>query len=190
MRLKGKLLTPSIDYADGHMIITAKVLQGDCKKIYERLKDHVCSIEISRWTERRSLHANALFHVLVGQIAKAHNPPLSFDRCKNILIGRYGVPELYEGEPATVKTQIPPEKILERDDIHFKPIRGGDQNTWFYRVMKHTRDYSTAEFAKLLDGTIEDAAEMGIDTVTETEKQKALELWGLHIEKRTNRSDG
>lgn len=159
----------------------AKVLEGDFRKIYERLQDKICSIEIKEHKEKRSLNANALFHVLVGQIAKAHMPPLSFDRCKNILIGRYGFPETINDVPVTIKTNIDPELMFERSDIHCRLIRGGDANTWFYQIMRHTADLNTAEFAKLLDGTIEDAKEMGIDTVTETEKQKALELWGLHL---------
>ena len=182
MQFKANLLMPAIDFQDSKTIISAKIIEGNYRQLYEKLHDKLVSIEIKEWHAKRSLNANALFHVLCRKIAKEHNPPLSFDRCKNILIGRYGVPEMIDGIPATIKTNIPPEKILERDDMHCKLLKGGDENTFFYWIMKHTGDYNTAEFAKLLDGTIEDAKEMGIDIVTENEKQKALQLWGLQIQ--------
>ena len=174
---------PTIDFQDSKTIIQAKVIEGDFLKVFEKLQDKLCAIEIKEWHDKRSLNANAMFHVLVSQIAKAHEQPLSFDRCKNILIGRYGVPEEIDGVPVTIKTNVDPEKMLERADIHCKLLKGGNENTFFYWIMKHTAVYSTAEFAKLLDGTIEDAKAMGINTVTEAEKQKALELWGMQIDK-------
>ena len=172
---------PTIDFQDSKTIIQAKVIEGDFLKVFEKLQDKLCAIEIKEWHDKRSLNANAMFHVLVGQIAKAHVPPLSFDRCKNILIGRYGVPEMIEGVPVTIKTNVDPEKMLEREDIHCKLLKGGNESTFFYWIMKHTADLNAAEFSKLLDGTIEDAKAMGINTVTEAEKQKALEVWGLMI---------
>lgn len=159
------------------------MIEGDFLKTFEKLQNKLCAIEIKEWHDKRSLNANAMFHVLVGQIAKKHTPPLSFDRCKNILIGRYGVPEEIDGVPVTIKTNVDPAKMFEREDIHCKLLKGGDENTFFYWIMKHTADLNTAEFATLLDGTIEDANAMGICTVTEAEKQKALELWGMHIDK-------
>ena len=159
-----------------------KLFEGDFKSFFENVKqDSFYAVEITEWKGKRSLHANNLFHLLVGKIAKAHNPPLSFDRCKNILIGRYGMPETIDGVPVTIKTQISPELMLERHDIHCKLLKGGDGNTFFYWVMKHTADYNTAEFATLLDGTIEDCRDMGIQVVTEEEKKRALALWGLKI---------
>ena len=174
---------PTIDFQDSKTIIQAKVIEGDFLKVFEKLQSKLCAIEIKEWHDKRSINANAMFHVLVGQIAKAHTPPLSFDRCKNILIGRYGIPEEIDGVPVTIKTNLDPDLVYEREDVHLKLIRGGDENTFFYWMMKHTKEYNTAEFAKLLDGTIEDAKAMGINTVTEAEKQKAIELWGMQIDK-------
>lgn len=174
---------PTIDFQDSKTIIQAKVIEGDYLETYEKLQEKLCTVEIKEWHDKRSLNANALFHTLCRQIANSLNPPISFDRCKNILIGRYGVPEMIDGVPVTIKTNVDPDVIYERDDIHLKLIRGGDANTFFYWMMKHTQEYDTAEFAKLLDGTIEDCKELGINTITETEKQKALELWGMQIDK-------
>jgi len=168
----------------GHTIAQHEILAGNYLEWYDRQdKSKEYDIDIKRHRERRSLNANNLFHKMVGQIAKALTPPISAARCKNILMARYGV-ELYlddaETEPQTIKTNIPPEIILEIADEHYKVVKS-DGALWWYIRLKHTTDYNTLEFSKLLDGTIEEARELDIDTVSEDEKRRAIELWGLRI---------
>ena len=57
---------------------------------------------VKRITRKRSLNANAYFHVLVGKIAEAQKPPISKARAKNILLGRYGQRELTDTGPLLI----------------------------------------------------------------------------------------
>ena len=96
------------------------------------------------------------------------------------MIGRYGQPEYLDEErliPAGIKSNIPPEQMLEQETLHLRVAPGGDETTWFYRVMRPSHTYNSLEFAKLLDGTISEAQVLGIDTITESEKMKMLERW-------------
>lgn len=180
--LRGKLLEPMVSPASNKPVALIEITQGDYLAWYDRQdKSKEYDVDIKRHRERRSLNANNLFHKMVGQIAKALTPPISEARCKNILLGRYGV-KLYlddaETIPQAIKTNIPPDIMLELEQEHFK-VAKSDGDTWHYYRLKHTADYDSKEFSVLLDGTLEDAAELGIDTVSEDEKRRALELWGL-----------
>lgn len=183
---KVQLLQPSIDFETKRVIIQAEVIEGNYREFYEdnSVPFTEYAMEIKRWRNKRSLNANALFHKMVDEIARALTPPISSARCKNILMARYGVTEYLDDEktiPATIKTNIPPEILLEQADEHWKVARSDAEDIWFYTRMKPTHEYDTKEFSVLLDGTIEDAKELGIEVCSEEEKRKALECWGVEI---------
>lgn len=190
METKGKLQGITRDWESGKPIVAFEIQNPNALEGIETLKDKELWIEAKVYRKKRSLSVNAFFHSLCGKIAKALNPPISAERCKNIMIGRYGVQEYEDDEkqiPYILKSNIPPERMLEQDGIHVKVVRGGDNNTWFYCVMKPTHEYDSKEFSVLLDGTIQDANELGIPTITDHEKQKMLESWAKQYEKRTDK---
>ena len=47
-----------------------------------------------------------------------------------------------------------------------------------YIVYEHTRNYSTKDMARLIDGTVYTAQELGIQTMTPDEIAKMKSLWG------------
>ena len=46
-----------------------------------------------------------------------------------------------------------------------------------YYLMRGSHTFNTEEMAHLIDGVISEAQELGIDTLTETEKAKMLAAW-------------
>lgn len=189
MESKGKLNGISRDWTSGKPIVAFEIANPSALEGIEELNGKELWIEAKVYRKKRSLNANSFFHSLCGKIANKLNPPISAERCKNILIGRYGVQEYEDDEkqiPFILKSNIPPEKMLEQDGIHVKVVKGGDGNTWFYSVMKPTHEYDSKEFSVLLDGAIQDANELGIPTITDKEKQKMLENWAKQYEKRSN----
>jgi hypothetical protein len=162
-------------------------MEGDIEHLQEFMDKDRLNIEIKPYKEKRSLDANRYYWGLVGQIAKRITPPLSVDRVHNLLLGRYGEVDHIEGEPVVLKANIPPDIMLERSDLHCKVARGGDDNTWFYLVLKGSSEMNVIEFSRLLDGTIEEAKELGIDTATRSERDALIEAWGKEYEKRTHK---
>ena len=179
-----KLLQPEIDYETRRVIARQEIIEGNYREFFDVAdKEKEFDISIRRHRQRRSLDANALFHKMVREIAKALDPPLSMARCKNILMGRYGVIIYLDDEetiPATIKTNIGPEIMLEKEQEHWKVARS-DGSLWYYYMLKNTREYDSNEFSKLLSGTLEDARELGIDTVSDEEKEMALKCWGVNL---------
>lgn len=181
MKLTGLFAGISKDYISNKFLLTLKVNE-DVIAGYEKLKDVEClDISIDKHKKKRSLDANAYFHVLVGKIADSHTPPISKQRCKNILICSYGQPDfLPDGQPIVIKTNIPVEKMLEQETLHVSPCGVDVQNGKeinFYRVYRGSHTYNTEEMSILIDGTVQEAKALGIETATPEELKRYEELW-------------
>ena len=154
--------------------------EEDAREAYDRLcdKDKI-TIELKEFRERRSLNANAYFHVLVDKIAKSMKPPLTPTRCKNLLIKDYGQPMYEDGVPVIIKSNIPIDKMLEIDEIHCYPTYSPNatEEVTFYKVYRPTHEYNSAEMSLLIDGAVETAKELGIETETPDEIARLKALW-------------
>lgn len=138
----------------------------DFRAIFDRLKDQELDITIVKHREKRSNSANAYFHVLVNEIALELG--VSDDSVKKSLVVDYGVIAKDENGlnigfkvPAAVDvdTLYPYTRCFdtrEEDGMLFK----------CYLVFKRTREMNTKEMARLIDGAIEKAQELGIETDT------------------------
>ena len=142
----------------------------DCEKL---------SIEAKQHRNKRSLTANAYFHVLVGKIADTLG--ISKTRCKNILIGRYGQQEfLEEGSPVILKTNIGVDKMLEQEFLHCAPCGCKSENgteVVFYKVFRGSHTYDTKEMSVLIDGTVQEAKDLGIETLPLAELERMVNMW-------------
>lgn len=134
-------------------------------------------IEVSRVRKKRSLNANAYFHVLVGKIADQLG--ISKQRCKNMLLGRYGQREVTDEGPIIISI-LNYIDMFEREDIHCVPVGYGNVNGkdfTHWAVLKPSHEYDSREMAALIDGTVADAKEMGIETLTPAELERMKALW-------------
>lgn len=135
-------------------------------------------VEITVGTKKkRSLDANAYFHVLVGKIADKLR--ISKAKCKNILISRYGQYEIIDGEQTiiSVSSEIDMEN---REDIHCNPLGYGYVNGkqfTHYAIMRPSHLLDSKEFAILLDGTVDEAKQMGIEVLSPEEIKRIESLW-------------
>ena len=165
MELTGKAVGASLDFDTNRFRITFEVNENDVvKSEYDKLKGYdKLKIKAVRYTQRRSLDANAYFHVLVGKIADALT--ISKAKAKNVLICKYGQPQLLpDGSMMVYKTNAPEEFMWEQETIHCLPVKYED-NATFYKV--------------LIDGTVADAKELGIETITPAEIAEMKERWGI-----------
>ncbi|MBR2555092.1 MAG: hypothetical protein IKE94_09555 [Aeriscardovia sp.] len=128
-------------------------------------------IDIKEHKDRRSLNANAYFHKLVDELRQKLR--ISFAACKNQLITSYGQIEYIGDVPATIKTNIEPEKMREQETLHCMPISVADEDgVFWYRVYRGTHTYDTKEMSILIDGTIEECKAQGIETMTSNELER------------------
>ena len=179
MELTGQAVGASIDFDTNHFRITFEVNESDVvKNEYYKLKQYdKLKIKAVRYTHRRSLDANAYFHVLVGKIADALT--ISKARTKNILICKYGQPQLLpDGSIMVYKTNAPEAFMWEQESIHCIPVKY-ENNATFYKVYRGSHTYDTKEMSILIDGTVADATALGIETMTPAELAEIKERWGV-----------
>lgn len=133
--------------------------------------------DIREWHPKRSLSQNAYFHVLVEKIAKVLK--VSNTAVKNKLIADYGYYDADVGH-VIVKDSL---DYLEFEQLHLKPstktqvMANGELYRVFY-VMRGTHTYDTSEMTRILDKTVEEAKQLGIETLPpeELERMKQMSL--------------
>ena len=179
MELTGKAVGASLDFDTNRFRITFEVNENDIVKAeYDKLKSYdKLKIKAVKYTQRRSLDANAYFHVLVGKIADALT--ISKAKAKNVLICKYGQPQLLpDGDIMVYKTNAPEEFMWEQESIHAIPVKYEEKAT-FYRIYRGSHTYDTKEMSVLIDGTVAAAKELGIETATPAEIAEMKERWGV-----------
>ena len=141
------------------------------------LVDRRLTIKADRYRAKRSLDANAYFHVLVGKISE--DVTISKAKAKNILICKYGQPQLLpDGNVMVYKTNAPVEFMMEQESIHCIPVKYLDDAT-FYKIYRGSHTYDTKEMSLLIDGAVADAQELKIPTITPDELRKMKERWKI-----------
>ena len=147
----------------------------------DKLKDKDVRISISQWRERRSLDANKYFHVLSDKLADALR--MSKPKMKNYLLFHYGQRVRDEdGNLVAIKTNAKEEDLITRTDIHLWYWKDSPQDgTPMYVLLEHSRFYDTRQMSILIDGTVAECKEQGIETMTPSEIQMMKERWGVDV---------
>ena len=187
MECTGKLGGLRMDYFSGRQRLEV-LLNEDARAEYERLKDkEKLSVKIVPYRAKRSLNANRYFHDLVGKIADVTGQ--SNVRIKNRLISEYGEYERL-GENLVSLPLDDDINAYDVEFIHLQPTTETHINSKgkVFRVnlvMRGSHTYDTKEMSRLIEGTVEEAKSLGIETATPEEIRKMEERWGVKFEKRT-----
>ncbi len=153
-------------------------MDDDARALFDQLHEEpLLSIEIKKYRKKRSLNANAYFHVLVNKIARKVGS--SDEAIKKDLIINYGT-VAKDKNGLTVGFKLP--RSVDVDSIYpytrcFDKRLEGNTMFYCYLVYKGTHQMDTAEMAKLIDGTIQEAKELGIETDTPAQLARFKELW-------------
>ena len=176
MDLTGRLCEVSRDFITKKPMI--KFLINEEPNGIEDLDGKDLRIKVSKASNPRSLDANAYFHVLCDKLRMKLG--ISMAKCKNHLITSYGQIEyLEEGVPLCYKTNAPIDYISELEAAHMKFVRMSDDLAYMYIVYRGSHTYDTIEMHRLLEGTIQECIEQGIETKTPNEIARLEALWAL-----------
>lgn len=164
----------------GNYLLTLSLTGTDAETL-EEYRDKILNIKISEWREPRSRNANSYFHVLVNKLAKVVNPPVSENYMKNLMIIQYGQPMMLPDSdyPATVKTNVSEDLMMEMPEPHCKRIRvkNEEDNVYWYMLYRGSHTYNTKEMSVLIDGTVEECKRWGIETLTPNELERLKQSW-------------
>lgn len=160
----------------GEQIITLTV-QADFRSRFDELKDTDLDIEITKHRMKRSKDANAYFHVLVNKIAEHQG--LGNEEVKTNLVVEYGALAKDE-DGSTVGFKLPASVNVTTLYRYVKcfdtRIENGKEFNC-YMVYKQTHLLDSKEMARLIDGTVYEAQNLGIETDTPEQLARYKEEW-------------
>jgi len=134
--------------------------------------------EIKQYRAKRSLDANAYFHVLARKIAEALN--ISEEESKVNLVLDYGA-VMTDAEGGKVGFKLPASVDVNSIYKYAKwfDTRVEDGKEFHcYIAYEHTHNYDTKQMARLIDGAVYECQVLGIETKPEEEIKSLIESWG------------
>lgn len=140
------------------------------KDIISKGKD--LAVDIKQYRRKRSLDANAYLWVVLSLMADALRT--SKDELYLQVLERYGVFTHIVVKPNVVdKVKREWRTVRELGEVTINGKTGVQLQCYF-----GSSTYDSKEFSMLLNGVLSEAADMGIETITEAEKQSLLDKWG------------
>ena len=180
MESKGRLVDISRDWKSGKLRISFELDKNLTDADADAMKGDL-RIRAVRWRERRSLDSNAYYYVLCTKIADKLRSSLT-EVC-NDMIADYGQPMLAGADSEKLQTVA----LLDSVDwkklgaMHLRPTTDrwvlGESVYQVYIVMRGSHTYNTAEMTALINGVVEEAKRLGIETATPEEQERMLALW-------------
>ena len=174
--MRGRLIDFSFGYNRKQRVTIE--LDSDFREGFDALKGADVEVGIKKWRARRSKDANAYFHLLVNEIAIARG--LSDDEVKRMLVVEYGTLARYE-DGQVIGFKLPPSVHVENIYPYTKLYKQVEENGKpfsCYLVYKRSSEMDTKEMAHLIDGTVSEAQELGIDTDTPDQRARWEGLTG------------
>ena len=171
MEFTGEIKGIVKDWQTNQFNITFSINESSAINDVENLKDNKLSIKAVKYRQKRSLDANGLLWVCLGQIAEV----LRTDKWEVYLqmLKRYGKYTYICVKPAVVDAI----KSQWRECEIVGEIEVNGQKAIQMLCYFGSSTYNTKEFSVLLDGVISEMQEIGLQAPTSAEMRQALERW-------------
>lgn len=173
--MRGRLIDMSLGL-NRKQRITVEV-DGDFREEFDRLKGNELDVEIRKHRNKRSLSANAYFHVLVNKIAEKQG--IGNEEVKTSIVCEYG--SLAKDEDGlTVGFKLPASVDVSTIYPYVKCFDTREENGKTfncYLVYKQTHLMDSKEMARLIDGAIYMAHDLGLETDTPEALARYKDEW-------------
>lgn len=170
--LNGTIQNVSVDYQTGKALLTLSVNnKKSAINCYDDL--HLAeklSIKIDKYREKRSLNANNYAWKLLTEIGNVMR--MSKEDVYFIMLKRYG-----QSEMISVLSHIPITQYVKYCEEAGESTLNGKQFT-HYKVYKGSSEFDKKEMSIFIDGIVQEAQDLGIDTTTPDEIARLKSLWG------------
>lgn len=170
--LNGTIKDISIDFNSGNALLTLSINQKQSAiNCYNELKENEkLSICIDKHREKRSLNANNYAWKLlteIGNIIRASKEDVYFQMLK-----RYG-----QSEMISVVSDVPIHLYMKYCEEAGESSLNGKLFK-HYKVFKGSSEFDKQEMSIFIDGIVDEAQSLGIETKTPDEIANLKSLWG------------
>lgn len=159
MEFKAKLEKIPLKVADGHYVLSFDLGKNPhiAYDVYEQYMNTPVKVEIKKFKEKRSDEANRKFWACISELADA----LELDNwdCYLKELKKYGK---YDSIFCKKEAYAELTKVWRETEI-VGERKGADGDYYEVLCFYGTSTYNTKEFARLLNGVIEDMKDMGLD---------------------------
>lgn len=188
METKAKITGFSVDHLNNKIRLEIESDNAEYAETVEALQKGDIRLNMKQWREKRSLNANALFYLMVDKLADALR--VSKPYIHNLLLRKYGQLQKIDDRPIWVilpENEDISKRVDEDDSLHLKPTSevkiGKDGRAYrTYLMLKGSHELDTKGMAVLLDGTLDEARQAGIDTMNPQEVERIKKMWGVEFE--------
>lgn len=169
MQLTGSIADISFDISGKPRATLLINERNDFLDGVDSLRDIKLTIDLKKFRNKRSLNANAYAWKLIGEIADSVRA--GKDEVYLKMLKRYGQSEL-----VSVLSHIPVEHYFKyyeeagESDLNGKSFK-------HYRVYKGSSEFDTREMSVLIDGIVNEAKDLGIQTETPEKIANMISLW-------------
>lgn len=185
MECRGKIVQISRDFITKGILVTMSLTEVSEQALHTISGIDDLTVEIKKYREKRSNDANRYYWKLVTQIADKNHVTNNFQH--NMMLREYGQIDHFDGKLVQIMlpdTEEAEEKALESESVHLKPTshtKVGDDGIRYrsYMLLKGSSEYNTKEMSRLIDGVVQEAKAMGIETLPPAELQAMKERWGV-----------
>ena len=136
----------------------------------EELKGEKLTVKIEKYSEKRSLNANAYAWCLIGKIGNAIREGKNEVYFR--MLKQYG-----QSEMISVLSHIAIKDYVRYCEEAGESTLNGKKFT-HYRVYKGSSEFDTKEMSIFIDGIVSEAKELGIQTDTPEQIARMKSLWG------------
>ena len=189
--MRGRFATEPSRTITNKWLITLEV--DEVPQGYDGLKEKDLRVEIKEYRKSRSLNANAYFYVLVNKIAEALNITDSEVHDKlladNIsFLYKDGAidwtvqdwkPNKYRlykhGDDYWFDSKM--EVMLAKPEGGFYAVDGKPKTSKIFWHIKGSHQMDTKEMSRLIEGAVQEAKELGIETMTPAELERLVKSW-------------
>ncbi len=168
MKAQGKLIDISRDYETRKPKLTF-LLTTDINTLDELLNEKLLDIEAKKHRNKRSTNANSYAWKLITEIADVLR--ISKDKLYEDMLYEYGQVRMYP----TLKNETP-EGFFKYYRFFQDGYLNGKECDW-YKVAKGSSEFDTKEMSIFIDGIVQVAKELDIETMTPEELNRLKEEW-------------
>ena len=137
--------------------------------IFRLDKDTIYDVKINKHREKRSLNANAYLWKLVTEIGNILNK--SKEEVYLQMLIDYG-----QSEMISILSEINVKGYFKYYKLAGTSILNGKEFN-HYKIYKGSSEYNTKEMSILLEGAVQEAKNLGIETKEDYEIEKLIEEW-------------
>ena len=174
--MKASELRLTHEYGKGWQFVVhvSEEAVGLAKMLCDKFRDGYVDVQVEKWSDKRSLQANAYFHVLCNKIAESTKS--SMDDVKKLLVSQYGtLARGSDGKYMAVK--VPKNTDIEKIYPYYRHIGTDENGLDMYLFFKHTADLNKDEMNRLIQGTVDEAKALQIETLTPAELERMMDRW-------------